>query len=280
MANYNRKPRPVEGKKREVIIEEKGFQDDVQKIWGVNPSYKHVNNNITIARIVALGALIIFIISSLNILTSQLMISLLSGAIILALFLFVFYDNLFVLRNLGFFSFKRMSVVDPFKNILFLMRKESLSTIIISNKKDLVHTALKLFKIEVIPENVHASVNLFLKGLSAFKNMIKFTYQIIQTPVYSRISNGESFETSIYFCIFYTINGSLTRGKLDSIYNQLDFLGNTLKSNFIANFHHFKIVLLKGIGLVNGLRSYFFKTDTPTQELRSSIKIISPNFLM
>ena len=271
MASFSRKPK--DGTKRQFIIEEKDSPEENPHIWGVNPSYIHVNNIIVIARIIGLGVLIIFYISSLYLLTSQLIISLISGTIILILFILVFHEQLFFFGSIGFFSFRRINVVDPFKNIIFGINKQSPSTIIISNKKDLVHTALKLFRIEVIPENVHASITLFVKALSEYKNMVKFTYQVIQTPIYSQMYKGGSVRTNIYFCVFYTVNGVPTHKRFDMLRKKLDFLGNTLRNNFIGNFHHFKIALLSGTALVNGLRTYFFKTDSPLQEERSSKKI-------
>ncbi|KKM58139.1 hypothetical protein LCGC14_1549710, partial [marine sediment metagenome] len=213
MVNFNRKPK--DGTKRQFIIEEKDSPEDYPHIWGVNPSYIHVNNNIVIARIIGLGVLIIFYISSLFLLTSQLIISLISGTIILILFILVFHEQLFFFGSIGFFSFRRINVVDPFKNIIFGINKQSPSTILISNKKDLVHTALKLFRIEVIPENVHASITLFVKALSGYKNMVRFTYQVIQTPIYSQMYKGESLQTSIYFCVFYTVNGIPTHNRFE-----------------------------------------------------------------
>ncbi|KKL55313.1 hypothetical protein LCGC14_2256680, partial [marine sediment metagenome] len=272
MASYSKKQPGVT--KRQFIIEEEGASaEETAYIWRVNPSYRHVNNNIIIARIIGLGILIIFYISSLYLLSSQLITSLIVGMVILILFLLVFNDQIVFFKILGLFSFRKIKKIDPFKNVVFGISKHSPSTVLISNKKELVHTALKLFRIEVIPESVEASTYFFIKALSEYKNMIQFTFQVIQTPIYSQISKGGSLRTDIYFCVFYTVKGLPSNNKFDMLRKKLEFLGHTLKSNFTGHFHHFKIVLLSGIALINGLRSYFFKTDSPLQDERASKKI-------
>ncbi len=271
-AQYHKKVETTPRKNtREVIIEEKDgtpSPKEIPTIWRVNPSYTHANNTISIVRIILIVAMgTVFIIAT-YLLDLNLQISLIMGACIIAGFVFVFYDYIDVVNNL----FRKRIIIDPMENIISFWEKNDHTTIFFTNKKDLIHNGVQIFRVEEIPENIHASINLFLKSLSEYKNMISFTYQIVQTPqVYLKrtdrnviVRATEARRTSIYFCVSYAVKGILTQHKLTHLKQRMRYVGDVLRNNFTGNFHHFKITLLSGGNLLNALRTYFFKI--PPQE--------------
>ncbi|MFX1524009.1 MAG: hypothetical protein ACFFCC_10915 [Promethearchaeota archaeon] len=192
------------------------------------------------------------------------------GILVIGMFIVIFYDLFPKCATL----FSSRINLNPFEQFATFWEKNDQSTIFFTNKKDLIHNVVQIFRIEEIPENVHASLDLFLKSLSEYKNMISFTYQIVQTPnvyIEEEIKISEARHTNIYFCINYSIKGILTKNKLAFLKQRIRYASNTLKSNFIGNFHHFKISLLAGEKLVNALRTYFFKFPNPpgTMEFES-----------
>ncbi|MHA2280743.1 MAG: hypothetical protein ACXAC5_07815 [Promethearchaeota archaeon] len=116
--------------------------------------------------------------------------------------------------------------------------------------------------------------------------MIKFTYQVVQTPyIYLtqspesrdlQVKTTDSRTTNIYFCVYYTLKGFLTKHKIKVLQQKLRYLGNTLRNNFVGNFHHFKISLLSGDRFVDALRTYFLKipTQLPREESKGERKNI------
>ncbi|GAG56697.1 unnamed protein product, partial [marine sediment metagenome] len=267
---------------REVVIEEKNGKPsprEVPKIWRVNPSYSHNNNAISIARIIVLTAIETFFIGAIYLLSLSLTISVSVGVVIIVGFLLVFYDGGDLIINL----FRSTIHITLFENILSFWEKHDQSTIYFTNKKDLIHNGVQIFRVAEIPENIHASMNLFLKSLSEYKNMIQFTYQVVQTPRISVKVTDDSEQvrrfpdrhTAIYFCVNYAVNGILTRNKLQLLKQRIRYVGNILRNNFIGNFHHFKIVLLSGGELLNALRTYFLKIpqDADEEEFTSTRRV-------
>ncbi|MHA2180479.1 MAG: hypothetical protein ACXAAH_03555, partial [Promethearchaeota archaeon] len=162
-------------KTREVVIEEKNGKPsprEVPNIWRVNPSYIHTSNTVSIARIVVLIALSTFLIGATYLVGSPLPVAIGVGSVITIGFIVIFYDYLVSIIN----YFQNKIKINPFENLLSFWEKNDQTTLFIANTKDLVHTSLQIFRVEEIPENIHASLNLFIKSLSEYKNMIKFTY--------------------------------------------------------------------------------------------------------
>ncbi|MHA2390622.1 MAG: hypothetical protein ACXAEX_01530 [Promethearchaeota archaeon] len=273
MASYSKK-KLKENEKRAVFIE-KDSSREVQRIWKVNPSYKDINNSVIIARIITLGAVVLFFICAIYLLTSSLSLGIAVGLVFLIIFLLVFYDIPFYISS----HLQNITAIKLFKDITFYTDQE---TIYLSNHKESISTGIKIFKIEVIPESIHASVNLFLKGLSEYKKRVSFTYQIIQTPLIGNGSKVGPLRTCIYFCIYHRMNGNLSGRKLKQLQEKMLNLGTVLKSNFTGNYHHFKISQLSGTKLVNALRIYFFKSPQPVNnELDTNKKYsITPQFLI
>ena len=238
---------------RQVLIEKKNVKD-IPRIWEENPSYKDTNLTFTITRIIILSSLCIFFVCTVYLLTLNISIAVGVGVFVLTMFLLTFYDKTSSLFSL----FQRTQHINPFKEIIFFMEHENSSTMYLSHTKDQKHTGLKIFKIKVIPENVNANVDRFIKALSEYKNMVSFTYQIIQSPT---LEKG-SIHTSIYFCVYHGLTGTLNLHRFRKLRDTLQKLEGVLKSNFVGNFHHYQIALLSGIDLINAIRTYFFRTPT------------------
>jgi len=132
---------------------------------------------------------------------------------------------------------------------------------------------MRIFKIEIIAENVHPVLSQFVKALNTAK--IPYSYQIAQNPSidtstdeigdltrHIKLNSLKSFKTSIYFTVFYSVKGVLSRMKLMQIENKLKYYSNALKNNFNANFNHYKISLLRENDLINALRTLLFKNDS------------------
>jgi hypothetical protein len=237
---------------RQVVVEKKSSSKDIPRIWEANPSYKDSNLSFAILRIVVLASLCLFYFCVVYITTLTFSLALGVGVFILVMFLLAFYDKVSSL----FSTFQRTHPINPFKDIVFFMEDENASTIYLTHTKDQKTTGIKIFKIEVIPENINANVNFFIKALSEYKNMISYTYQIIQTPT---LEKG-SIQTSIYFCVYHAVSGTLKPVRYRRLKDTLQKLEGVLKSNFTGNFHHYKVVLLNGTHLINAIRTYFFKT--------------------
>ncbi|MFW9866145.1 MAG: hypothetical protein ACFFEN_08620 [Candidatus Thorarchaeota archaeon] len=265
---YGKTYTPQGEKKRSIVIQDKNSLKEAPNIWKVNPSFKHSNSSLTLIRIISLALLIVFFVCSTYILTSHLYLALGFGTAILVLFILVFHDQFFILKDIFPISFQRTINLSPFKDFIFFFDNKDESILYFTNKKDLVNIGLKIFKVEVIPENIHASVNFFVKGLSEFKNMVSFSYQVIQTP----FIKSESIQTSIYFCVYHAVNGSFILSKLESLRETLQKLGGILRSNFTGNFHHFQISQLSGLELTNALRTYLFRIPTPVVDDNRRVK--------
>ena len=211
MASFGKKSPPEEERKMRVVIDERSSKQTIPRIWKINPSFKHINSAVTIARCVFVVALAIFFMVSAYLLTFDLPMAIGAGILISTMFIFVFRDQFYFLQSLSSLFFKKAKRVNPFRDLLFLLDGETSSALYICNKKDLVHTGLSIFRIKVIPENVHASMSLFIKSLSEYKNMVSFTYQIIKTPLLRKEQTElvESVQTYIYFCVHCSIKGTL-----------------------------------------------------------------------
>lgn len=285
MASFGKNSSSEEGRKMQIVIDEKSSKKEIPRIWKINPSFKHINSAFTIARSIFFVVIVIFFMVSTYLITFDLSMAIGAGIVIITMFIFVFRDQIYFLNNLSSLSFKKAKKIYPFQDMLFLLDGETSSTVYISNKKDLVHTGLAIFRIKVIPENIHASLNLFIKALSEYKNMVSFTYQIIQIPLFKKDQNelAESVQTSIYFCVHCSVKGILSRNKFRILKDKMYSLESILQSNFVGNFHHFQIVHLSGRNLINALRTYFFKfpSEIRNEEIEVVRKfIIKPDFLI
>jgi hypothetical protein len=127
-------------------------------------------------------------------------------------------------------------------------------TLYLSNKRDLLNTGIRIFKIAVIPENVRPNLNHLIKSLH--NAQIPFTYQIVQNPLYR--DQSQTTRIDLYFALSYYVSSILTKTKLIQIQDALEEFCYTFKSICIANLAHFKINLLKGNDLFQAIQTLVF----------------------
>ncbi|TKJ26589.1 MAG: hypothetical protein CEE42_04415 [Promethearchaeota archaeon Loki_b31] len=244
-------------------------------VWKVNPSYKDVNTRETVLKATSLVVIGLLFFSSVLYTTYNLVLSIGIAVIVSISFVMAFHNNFFSLRHLfDFRSFK------PLGEIVFWQTKYDKFVLFFTNYKELNTTGVRTFRIKVLPENVHANLNRFYKGLHALK--VPFSYQIIQRPLQTsnNCNNSESstFETIIFFSTFYNIQGKITESKLVKMIETLREYAVSLKSAFASNFHHFKVVQLSGEELVNAYRILVLKQDVKIEEdsKRINCKTVEP----
>ena len=230
------------------------------KIWKVNPSYKDMDKGETILKVGSLAIIAFLYFAFLSYATFNFALSItISGMVVLS-FILVFHRNVFSLKHL--FKFRPF---EPFQELVFWQPKYDTSLLFLTNHKDLITTGIRIFKIRVIPENVHANLNRFIKGLHAVK--VPYSYQIIQKPLQISTNNttgnqNSSFETVIFFSTFYSVKGRISKSKLVELVDNIREYTFSLKSAFASNFHHFKISQLSDKELVNAFRSTVLKQET------------------
>ncbi|MFX0006975.1 MAG: hypothetical protein ACFFAV_09645 [Candidatus Hermodarchaeota archaeon] len=281
-----------DNRKKYMILEEKEEKKRYLRIWSTNPSFKDTNNKFSLVKTAFLLILSLFIIISMYILNQQLIISIITGLLCGVLFIIVFYDEIYTLKYLIPFVFKNTVSFNPFENIVFWLNKKDSATLYLSNRRDTVHMAIRIFQITVIAENIHSAIHQFIKALSSKNLRLSYSYQVIQKPIISTlqenmsketaISSLESREAKIYFSIFYNSIGLLTNHKLDQIQYFIKKHSVDLKSNLVSNFHHFKVKILTGNSLVNALRTFFIQEKSDQDNFESkkeTLKEFKPRFL-
>ena len=83
----------------------------------------------------------------------------------------------------------KLSEVKPFANMRFYMFNLDPATIIIHNAQDNLTIGTQIYRIETLPENVHANTNQFLSAMDYSK--IPYTYQVVQHPIIKTKANIE-----------------------------------------------------------------------------------------
>ncbi len=263
----------AEFSKKKYIMEK--IQDDKAKkdyldIWRTVPQLKDINIRFSSIRALSLILLVIFIMIITYSAGVDQFIAFSLGILFLLFFIVAFYDQCYTFVNLISFAFRKSFTFNPFSHITFWQRKGEQSTLFITNKDDLTHIALQLFKVEVIPENVHETTNTYIKALSNLGKLIPFTYQVVHIPVIHfakdinrQVQSGsqESYKTYIYFCIHSSNHGFLRQFKIDLLQNKINEYQSIFRNLFASNFHHFQIRLLSGNELINGIRTFVMKED-------------------
>ncbi len=250
---------------------EQGEDDNKEylKIWqNANPSFKDINSLLSLTKSVSLIFFVLFVVISSYIQNIDLISSTILGASFLIIFVIVFSNQIFSLRNWFSFIFRSITYINPFKDMVFWMEEPEPSIIYRSHKKDLIHQAIQLFKVEVIPEKVHAKLSKFIISLSSKNLRIPYAFQVVQTPFYSNIDTKlqkksmTSIRTTIYFSVMYDRTGILTDHMIERLRSNIKQLGDIMKNNLATTFHHYKIVLLSETNLVNALRTFYVKGTT------------------
>jgi len=263
--------------------EEEDAEDTNYFIWKVNPSFKDIKSSTAILKSIFIVSLLVFIISSVYIATFDLTISMGVGIIILILFIIAFHDQFFSLSSIFSYTFRKFSSFNPFGKMIFWQEKDNPTIIYLSNRQDLTHVGLCIFKIEILPENVHAAIDTFIRSLSEGSSLTPYTYQVVQNPYYVRrsmprdiaVGSQESIETYIYFSVYYKVKGILRENKRELLRYKLNQITNKLKSDFVSNFHHYRIAILSGSRLLNALRTHFIRDGGTYQNKEIDIESYS-----
>ncbi|MFX1288982.1 MAG: hypothetical protein ACFFFY_10555, partial [Promethearchaeota archaeon] len=233
------------------------------KIWKVNPSYKDIDKRETLLKVCSVAMIGFLYFTILLYLTFSFTLSISITAMVLLSYILVFHKKIFSLKHL--FEFKSF---EPFQELVFWQPKYDTSLIFFTNHKDLLTTGIRIFRIRVIPENVHSNLNRFIKGLHAVK--VPYSYQIIQKPLQIATDNSSgtqnsSYETLVYFSTFYCVKGKISKSNLQEVVDNLREYTVSLKSAFASNFHHFNITKLSDTELVNAFRSSVLKQEIPVE---------------
>ncbi len=263
------------------VVEETEERKKYLRIWNTNPSFKDTNSTISLVKTAFLLSLSLFIIISMYILSQQLIFSITIGILCGILFIVAFYDEIYILRYIIPFTLRSKVSFNPFEDMVFWYNKTDTATLYLSNRKDTLHMAIRIFQINVIPENVHSAIQQFIKALSSKNIRLSYSYQIVQKPIIPLFQEKVSREiavnslnsrlASIYFTIFYDINGILTNHKLDRLQYYIKKHSTDLKSNLVSYFHHFQSVLLSGNNLINALRTFYVQ-DGPQKKYSENKK--------
>jgi len=255
-------------------------------IWDDNPTFRDILSTPSLIKSFTLIALELFFMVFTYTLTLDLIISIGIAFFALIFFIVAFYDKFFSLKHFVRYNFSKFSRIEPFENTTFWNLTDDPSMMLIVNKENLINVALRVFKIEVIAENVQPNLNHFLKSLND-KN-IEYTYQIVQKPRID-ISNHNNIEknleriyehksikslrTQIYFSIYYDVKGILNNSKLTALQKILNKNTRIMKAILDANFNHIKVVLLSDIDLTNAIRTFFFKQNYDTIQKDNDLSI-------
>ena len=242
-------------------------------IWDVHPSFRDISNTTSVIKTISLLILTFSIIFFSYLTNYNFIYSIVIGLVFSGILIIIFHNEFFLLRKIFPSLFSHKLTFNPFKQFVFWYDKNDQSILYCTNRNDLSNIALQIFRVEVIPKNVHPKIEYFIRALSSEEIRIPFSYQIVQKPKidifgkqttrFSSLRSTNSYTTSIYFSVFYQINGILTDRNLDKLRHYIKKFSTILKSNFIATFHHFKITLLSDTHLINAVRTFFLKTEVP-----------------
>jgi len=257
-------------KKKKVYIEETD-EKEYLKIWDINPSFKDIHSNSSLAKTISLLILVFFVIISCYLLSELLIPSIILGLLCAGVFIAIFHDEFYLLRYFIPFTFRNKIRFNPFEDLVFWYEKDDASTLYISNRKDLIHIALRIFQVDIIPENVSSAVHKFVKTLNTKNTHLSYSYQIVQKPIIPLFKEQRSRDTmlkslqsrvaSIYFTVFDHVKGILTEHKIDRLKYYIRKDSNDLKSNLVSNFHHFRATLLSDTALLNAIRAIFTRHE-------------------
>ncbi|MFX1338947.1 MAG: hypothetical protein ACFFDK_10085 [Promethearchaeota archaeon] len=242
-------------------------------IWNINPNYKDINSGFLNAKFLSLLALITFFIVGTYLICFNFIISLIIGLFTFTFFIVSFESNMLNFNKLDNHSNGKLKRLDPFKDLIFFFSEENANIIFFTNKKDMITVGISIFNVKIIPENIHPSLNQFIKSLNELQ--VPFSYQIFQTPLDISPKNYQedlkhhqktdlinSYNTSVHFCTFYDVRGILSNKKLLGLTEKLTEYIEIMRSNFSANFPHFNLKLLSGNELISALRAVVTKNNS------------------
>lgn len=263
-------------KKQKVLIKKEDEKRNYLDIWKTNPSFKDVHIKYSLGKAIFVIAITLAIILTMYFMTYQLIASVGAGIMLYVGFITIFHDEFYFLQYFFTFIVRGKAVLNPFEDFAFWYTKEDLSTLYLSNRKNAVHIALRIYQIKVIAENVEPAINQFVKALSFSNGRISYSYQIVQKPMTvlsakkpdrtHTIKSSHSRGATIYFSVYTRQNGHLTSHIINKLHYTINQYSNNLKSNIVSNFHHFQATLLSGNALMNAVRTFYLKERTPIYE--------------
>ncbi|MFX0073664.1 MAG: hypothetical protein ACFFAO_21510, partial [Candidatus Hermodarchaeota archaeon] len=243
--------------------------DSYLNIWDVNPSFKDVNHRFFFIKIISVILITGYLTLVTYLISANILLAVLIGIIIISSFFIVFHDTFFALKRFYTKKFKNLALIQPFGDLTFFFLKNNSEILFFINKNDLKTVAMAIFQVRVIPENVHPTLNQFIKSLNELQ--IPFSFQIIQAPlnIKNKIEDNvhqeylnDNFQTSIFFSTFFDMNGVINKTKLRYLVEKLNEYIEVMKSNFSANFPHFNMKLLTNNDIIDALRVIVLKTNS------------------
>ncbi len=258
-------------------------------IWNERPAFKDVNKFcIYLKSGFIIGIFLIFTLL-LYYCSGALIPSFLFPSLIIFFFVLIFFQDIFY--YFPKFRYSGIKRIELFKNCSFRIKDKNSDTLFIFNRKENLVTGIKLFKIDILPETIEGNVYRFLSSLD--RTGIPYVYQIIQTSniqlikrssdfsdkkekmrVRNTLQNSQtSFNISLFLATSYCNMNKIISVALDEIQNSLNRYGKGIISSFIACFPHHHLTELKGLELINGLYTLFFKTEVePRKDNEKSFK--------
>jgi hypothetical protein len=243
-------------------------------IWDVNPSFKDISNNRVIPQTIFLLGLTLAIVITMYLLTFHIIISVGAGILFCSIFMIIFHDEIYLLKYFFQFFSRSKTPFNPFEDMVFWYKEDDLATLFLSNKKDLLHVALRTYQMKVIAENIHPAVYSFIRALAIKDLRLSYSYQVVQKPVIHLFNKDRSRDNvlqslhsrgaTIHFSVFLQEKGILTDHKLERMQYDINRYTSIIKSALVSNFHHFKVVLLTGNALINAVRTFYLKEDVST----------------
>jgi len=257
--------------------------NDYLDIWRANPSYRDIDVNISYIKGIVSMILLLTISIPMFYFVKSIYITV---SLLFPLFIFpYFFDQWKRFLNAGKNLFNKAYYVHPFGNMEFFVIKDEPSTLLLINKKNSSTIAVKVFKVEILPENLQPTINQFLKALN--NSHINFSYQVSRNPIFDLRTQKQSNNVRLKenksqgmdnipstISIFFSVNshkkGILKRGIINYLLNDVEENANALKSEFTANFHHTKILLLQTRELLEAVRvtTCNIPTDFGSSELK------------
>jgi hypothetical protein len=225
-------------------------------IWDKIPSYKDTNIQFGILKILILFAFLFGMSLFSYLAFENLIISVILSIAVFSLFLSVFRKSLLLSSGL---KKHKYGLIDPFYELQFWQLDSDLKTLYFTNTQDLLHCGVRIYQITVIPENIQPNLNHFIKALHIAG--IPFSYQVIQTPLYTY--GSINMKITIYFSLSYNIRGILTKTRLKISQEALEEFSYNFESACIANLAHFRIENLQGPSLISAFRTLFLGSSAP-----------------
>ena len=238
-------------------------------LWPINPESRDVNSKFQVIKIGSLVMILGLIIFHLILLSFSVIVIIELGIFSIFLFLFAFREGIFSLQSL--FSLRKF---DPFEEFVFWRIEDDSHSMFFTRPADLLTVGLRIFRMEVIPENVTASVKHFVRA--AASNFHSLNYQVVHQPISSSlsekgISKHQSHQTFIYFTVTKKFTGLVSISKIKGLMESLRDESSALSSRFIGDFHHYKIRMLSDREVDKALRIIFL--HLPETESENDIEV-------